>query len=182
MQIYVPLSLETNPRGSLREVKLFRYYHTCNMFHNFSVCNRPSPPTNGSVWLSADGMTAVYSCELGFTLDGQGNSTCGQGGSGWSTTSPTCGMSNFNIADTCIRKNPSIQLFQNNVYQEFVYKIDNSIHEDQYNLALEPLLRKAKSRVLGRICFFFLFFPNAFWTSFALNYAYVIGLGQSLIS
>lgn len=61
-------------------------------FSFVSVCNPFVSPSNGSVYLSDNGMTATISCDVGFTLNGNTNSSCLQDGSGWDNTVPVCGM------------------------------------------------------------------------------------------
>ncbi|XP_060586067.1 sushi, von Willebrand factor type A, EGF and pentraxin domain-containing protein 1-like [Ruditapes philippinarum] len=51
-------------------------------------CNQPSAPSNGAV--VANGVTATYTCKVGFTLDGFEERTCQTDGSGWSNQDPVC--------------------------------------------------------------------------------------------
>ena len=54
------------------------------------ICPVLEDPGNGTVDVSGNrsGDTAVYSCNVGFTLDGE-NRTCGDDGQ-WSGSEPTC--------------------------------------------------------------------------------------------
>ena len=45
-------------------------------------------PVNGDVY--SDGLTAIYSCRTGFTMEGVEKRYCGTDGSGWNETEPTC--------------------------------------------------------------------------------------------
>ena len=53
-----------------------------------TVCNTPMKPVNGDVY--SDGLTAIYSCRTGFTMEGAEKRYCGTDGSGWNETEPTC--------------------------------------------------------------------------------------------
>ena len=55
------------------------------------TCPNLENPGNGTVDVSGNqpGDTAVYSCNDGFTLDGEDTRTCGQDGK-WSGSEPTC--------------------------------------------------------------------------------------------
>ncbi|XP_060573346.1 P-selectin-like [Ruditapes philippinarum] len=55
------------------------------------VCSPPTNPFNGSTTLADDGMAAMFSCNLGFTLDGSVTSSCSTDGSGWDSSTPSCG-------------------------------------------------------------------------------------------
>ena len=63
-------------------------YKTCNCFS--AVCNTPASPSNGDIWVSSDGMTVTYSCDLGYTLQGETSNTCNTDGSGWLHGQPSC--------------------------------------------------------------------------------------------
>ncbi|XP_052791551.1 LOW QUALITY PROTEIN: uncharacterized protein LOC128225682 [Mya arenaria] len=52
------------------------------------VCETPSKPVDGAV--DADGYTAHYTCEPGYTLYGEHVRVCANDGSGWNGTNPVC--------------------------------------------------------------------------------------------
>ena len=49
----------------------------------------PNSISNGE--LIADGSMAVYSCNLGYSLNGVTERSCQTDGSGWSDSDPSCG-------------------------------------------------------------------------------------------
>ena len=53
-----------------------------------TACQDPSLPADGQVF--ADGQTATYSCNTGYTLDGQPVRACASDGTGWNGTDPFC--------------------------------------------------------------------------------------------
>ena len=59
----------------------------------FSVCIPPLPLANGTVVVSINKSIVTYSCEPGFTLDGNNVRVCQSDGSGWDGSVPTCGKS-----------------------------------------------------------------------------------------
>lgn len=54
-----------------------------------SVCNDPPVPVDGT--LVSNGTEAVYTCALGYTINGPSERACQGDGSGWSDTDPSCG-------------------------------------------------------------------------------------------
>ena len=58
-------------------------------------CEDLTTPSNGNITLVTSGTqtTAVYSCGVGYTLDGSSVPTCQQDGT-WTTVEHTCGMHN----------------------------------------------------------------------------------------
>ncbi|KAL4229790.1 hypothetical protein ACF0H5_010181 [Mactra antiquata] len=52
------------------------------------LCKVPSIPSNGDV--TANGYTATYACNVGYTLDGDAERTCQTDGTGWSGSNPAC--------------------------------------------------------------------------------------------
>ena len=54
------------------------------------VCQSPITPDHGNV--NADGSTASYTCDLGYTISGVTSRTCSSAGTGWSETDPTCSI------------------------------------------------------------------------------------------
>ena len=63
------------------------------MIHlKFSECNKPTPPTNGEVTVSDNGVVATYNCQAGYTLTGNRERYCQDDGKAWNGTDPTCGM------------------------------------------------------------------------------------------
>ncbi|XP_045204681.2 sushi, von Willebrand factor type A, EGF and pentraxin domain-containing protein 1-like isoform X2 [Mercenaria mercenaria] len=61
---------------------------TWNNVQPTCVCNQPNSPSNGAV--VANGETATYTCNVGFTLNGAVTRTCRTDGTGWSSTDPQC--------------------------------------------------------------------------------------------
>ena len=55
-------------------------------------CNDPLAPDNGTVTVSDDKTQAVYTCNLGFTIQGVSSRSCQDDGTGWSSGDPTCGI------------------------------------------------------------------------------------------
>ena len=53
-----------------------------------SVCSSPAGVLNGNLNVSSS--TVIYSCDLGFSLNGSANRTCQEDGSGWTGTDPSC--------------------------------------------------------------------------------------------
>ena len=64
-------------------------------------------PVNGN--LSVIGETAYYTCAVNYTLNGESQLTCGTDGSGWSSSPPSCGKSEW-LSATDI--NPYTVLFE----------------------------------------------------------------------
>ena len=56
------------------------------------MCQAPAKPLFGNLTISEDRMTASFTCELGYTLNGDANLVCMANGNGWNGTAPTCGM------------------------------------------------------------------------------------------
>ena len=63
------------------------------LYVTFTVCDGPAAPTDGSVWVSPDGMTVKFNCDVGYTVSGTVDNTCTTNGTGWLHSSPTCGQS-----------------------------------------------------------------------------------------
>ena len=59
---------------------------------SISECNEPTPPTNGEVTVSVDGVVASYNCLAGYTLTGNRERFCQDDGKAWNGSDPTCGM------------------------------------------------------------------------------------------
>ena len=57
----------------------------------FTECVQPASPGNGSYLISDDGLTLIYSCNVGFTMSGSAIRSCDTEGSGWSGQAPICG-------------------------------------------------------------------------------------------
>ena len=68
-------------------------YHVHIFLSISTVCNTPMKPVNGDVY--SDGLTAIYSCRTGFTMEGVEKRYCGTDGSGWNETEPTCSKYSF---------------------------------------------------------------------------------------
>ncbi|XP_053399661.1 sushi, von Willebrand factor type A, EGF and pentraxin domain-containing protein 1-like isoform X2 [Mercenaria mercenaria] len=56
----------------------------------FCACNNVTAPDNGNVEISVENGTAIYTCGLGYSIDGVVTRTCANDGSGWSHTQPSC--------------------------------------------------------------------------------------------
>ena len=52
------------------------------------MCEDPNIPINGSI--SSDGITVSYSCDVGYSVEGDRLRSCGNDSSGWRGTDPTC--------------------------------------------------------------------------------------------
>ncbi|XP_052281318.1 sushi, von Willebrand factor type A, EGF and pentraxin domain-containing protein 1-like [Dreissena polymorpha] len=63
-----------------------------NLPDPFCVCNPPRILANGAMELLDDGMTANYSCDIGFELVGSDVRYCATDGTGWDGTEPRCDM------------------------------------------------------------------------------------------
>lgn len=76
-------------------------------------CNDTENPTNGSTFMSTDGMTTykVFNCDAGSTLNGSTVIYCNTDGS-WNMAAPTCSKMHcfIDILET-IYNNPSVQPF-----------------------------------------------------------------------
>lgn len=61
-------------------------------------CENLITPRGGDVTLTTSGTqtTAIYTCGVGYTIDGQPNPECATNGS-WTASEPTCGNSKLNI-------------------------------------------------------------------------------------
>lgn len=57
----------------------------------------PNSPANGDAVTSPDGLTVLYTCNKGFTLDGVREQYCTEDGTEWSAAAPTCGMTIKNL-------------------------------------------------------------------------------------
>ena len=55
------------------------------------MCDAPTVPANGSLFLLDENKTATYSCDSGFTLNGSAQRICQSDGTGWSGSDPKCG-------------------------------------------------------------------------------------------
>ena len=68
------------------------------MFFYIASCTTLDSPVGGAISLTTSGTTtsSVYTCDLGYSLDGVSESTCQSDGTWNVTTRPTCGM-NFLI-------------------------------------------------------------------------------------
>lgn len=77
----------TTPSASMQSLA----YLCCSFSIAAVRCRRLNNPSDGSVSLSGTtvGSTATYSCNDGFTLQGQSTRTC-QSNSQWSGSAPTC--------------------------------------------------------------------------------------------
>ncbi|KAL4230224.1 Sushi [Mactra antiquata] len=54
------------------------------------VCNSPVIPENGNIIISTDEMIAIYSCQTGYSLNGNHIRGCNNESSGWNGTDPGC--------------------------------------------------------------------------------------------
>lgn len=63
-----------------------------------AVCEPPTAPEDGSLWVSGDGMSLLYTCDTGFSLNGADNNSCGHDGTGWKYAHPTCGNAFFYLS------------------------------------------------------------------------------------
>ena len=58
----------------------------------FLVCDIPNAPANGNVTVSGDGLSAIYTCDILYTINGNDTRVCYLDGSTWSGAEPFCGM------------------------------------------------------------------------------------------
>ena len=62
------------------------------IFSTSAECDSPDPLNNGDVDVSNDGLTASYTCNLGYSLNGHISRSCSIDGSWWSGSKPNCCM------------------------------------------------------------------------------------------
>ena len=55
------------------------------------VCEPLLPPADGTIITSSDSKTVTYSCNSGYTLNGDAVRVCRMDGTAWNGTDPTCG-------------------------------------------------------------------------------------------
>lgn len=55
----------------------------------FPVCSTPTSPSYGTV--SADGASVQFTCDTGYTMNGESFGFCTDDGTGWNIETPTCG-------------------------------------------------------------------------------------------
>ncbi|XP_053399292.1 CUB and sushi domain-containing protein 3-like [Mercenaria mercenaria] len=70
------------------------------------LCEPPDSVLNGLYTISNDGMTIMYECNLGYSMDGTNTRVCGSNGNGWSLQTPTC----FECGDLLEQTNGSVTL------------------------------------------------------------------------
>lgn len=73
------------------------------------ICSTPEILANGSVSVSADGMTASYACDAFFVLIGASNRTCNKTANKWSGTDPVC----YKCQDFSVPSNGSYNITTN---------------------------------------------------------------------
>ncbi|XP_030833828.1 sushi domain-containing protein 2-like [Strongylocentrotus purpuratus] len=80
-----------------------------------SSCGVLETPSNGSISLSEDGLTATFACQEGFTMNGGSESVCRD--AVWSSGAPTCIYSPCGVLDT--PSNGSISLSEDGLTATF---------------------------------------------------------------
>ena len=66
------------------------YFLMSHFYLFLSVCDAPEPPMQGNLTLSGDKTSVTFSCEPGYSINGQGSLSCLEDGGGWSGEVPTC--------------------------------------------------------------------------------------------
>jgi hypothetical protein len=57
------------------------------------VCDSMTEPLNGASTLSSDLMVTSFTCDIGYTMVGESMSYCLTDGTGWNSSTPSCGKS-----------------------------------------------------------------------------------------
>lgn len=57
----------------------------------YLVCDIPSPIDHGNLTILPNDTVVLYSCEVGYTLNGSSIRVCQSDGSGWDGKTPACG-------------------------------------------------------------------------------------------
>ena len=71
-------------------------FYLRNIFLSLPVdCNSPPVPQHGS--MTANGSHATYTCQIGYSLNGDPVRTCATDGTGWSGSEPVCSKYNINF-------------------------------------------------------------------------------------
>ena len=70
----------------------------------FSECELPTSPDNGSLAVSNNGYTVTYSCNVGYSLNGDVTRTCQGSGQSWNGSPPSCGLTFFFLQTTLFFK------------------------------------------------------------------------------
>ena len=62
-----------------------------------SVCNLLPSPLSGNVTITPNLTSALYTCDIGYTIDGLTERSCSDNGAGWSGVQPACGKFASNL-------------------------------------------------------------------------------------
>ena len=118
---FICLILTVHPTFKVLWKKCILKFHFCikTPFQNVSllsaICATISSATGGTVTLQTDGYvtTALFSCNLGYALEGETLLTCRNDGS-WDFTSPSCGRYSYVYCTLSSRKHAYIILTPSN--------------------------------------------------------------------
>ena len=87
-------------------------------FFSFKVCEDLVAPDFGQVSVDGTGLVATYTCDVGYTLDGDRSRDCQSDGASWTGSSPTCGkiyITRLSI-NSSLSSNYIINLIINNTF------------------------------------------------------------------
>jgi hypothetical protein len=68
-----------------------KYVLRMNFPFSFKVCEDLEPPEFGQVNIDGSGTVASYTCNVGYTMDGDRSRDCQLDGTSWTGNAPTCG-------------------------------------------------------------------------------------------
>lgn len=54
------------------------------------MCIPLDAPDNGEVWVSSDGLTINFTCNVGYSIKGNSTTVCSLSDTGWDSSAPTC--------------------------------------------------------------------------------------------
>ena len=63
---------------------------TTNICFFIAECEQPDNIDNGNFVISDSGISVLYSCDVGYSMNGSNTRSCDSGGNGWTGSSPQC--------------------------------------------------------------------------------------------
>ena len=81
-------------------MKLLYYTVSINSYcilFNITECDYPEAIQYGNITLSDDGLSAIYDCEVGYSINGTTKRICLADGIGWSGYKPSCGIYDITV-------------------------------------------------------------------------------------